>query len=95
MRLQSVQSGHLSEAVVLSHISTMLRSLKGQISAHCRAPKERNAHLRLFHLDQGPHTVLYGAVRKPISVYLICILSANRQQPKKPIKVHMTVREKG
>ena len=47
-----------SEAVSLSQVSEMLRQLTGQISAHFSSSKIRNTHLRLFHPDQGPYTVL-------------------------------------
>ena len=45
------------ETVGLSQNSKMLRQLTGQISAHYSSSKIRNTHLRLFHPDQGEHTV--------------------------------------
>ena len=43
---------------LLSQVSKILRQLTGQITAHNHSSKIRNTHLRLFHRDQGPHTVI-------------------------------------
>ena len=47
-----------SGAVDLSQVSKMLRQLTGQISAHYSSSKIKKTYLRLFRLDQGPHTVV-------------------------------------
>ena len=49
-----------SEVVGSSQVSTILRQLTGQISAHYFSSKIRNAHLRLFRSHQGPHLLCFS-----------------------------------
>ena len=49
-----------SEGVGSSQVSTILRQLTGQISAHYSSSNIRNTHLRLFRPDQGPHLLCFA-----------------------------------